>query len=255
MRCMSDSNSGFNQARSSDDAPALIGVPVKTHAAQASHAAQQAVAGELFIDPQDPLLEPHGVHVGRDESHVSADGPDIGDMVIDPLQFQANGAERPGTGGNRHAGGAFDGVAESGGVGKARIARDALGQPHAMVQRQVFEELLRALVDVKHPQLQVKHRFAGHAEEEMPGLDDARMDRPDRHLEHAFAFHGAELVSLALEMGQHGFQVKILAQGINLGPIVVQGAAAGIGMADQLQAEPILDLAFLPIHGGNGAGE
>ena len=62
---------------------------------------------------------------------------------------------------------------------------------------QALEQFLGAFVDVKHPQLQVEHRLARHAEKEMPRLNDARVDRADRHLEHAFALDLAELVARA----------------------------------------------------------
>ena len=119
----------------------------------------------------------------------------------------------------------------------------------------VLEQLLRAFVRVEEADLEIEHRLAGHAEKEMARLDDARMNRPDRDLEHAFAFDLAELVPLALERRQHGVQVEVLPQRINFRPVVVQRAAAGIGMAFELEAEQILYFALLPVDGGQGVGE
>jgi len=124
-----------------------------------------------------------------------------------------------------------------------------------MRKRQMLEHFLDALVHIEQAQLKVKHGFAGDAEQKMSWLDDAGMDRADRHLKNAFTFHRSELVTLALERRQHGFQVKILAQRMNLRPVVVQRTTARVGMTDQVQAEPILNLPLLPIHRRYGVGE
>ena len=118
-----------------------------------------------------------------------------------------------------------------------------------------LEQFFNALVDVEHPQLQVEHRFARHAEKKMARLDDARVDRADRHLEHAFAFDRAEFVAHAAEGRQLGARVEVLAQRPNVRPVVVQDAAGRVGMADELDAEQILDLALLPVDGVNGVGQ
>ena len=68
-------------------------------------------------------------------------------------------------------------------------------------------------------------------------------------------FHLAELMALALKRRQHGRQVEIFAQRVHLRPVIVQGAAAGIGMAFELEAEQVLNFALLPIGGGQGIGQ
>ena len=81
------------------------------------------------------------------------------------------------------------------------------------------------------------------------------MHRPHRHLKHAFALHLSELVPLANKRRQRRFEIKILPQRMDIRPIIVQGAAARIGMANQLQPKQILNLALLPIHCMNSIGE
>ena len=108
---------------------------------------------------------------------------------------------------------------------------------------------------VKHPQLQIQNRLARDAEQEMPRLDDARVNRADGHLKNPLAFHGNELVALALKRRQLRPQIKILAQRMHVRPVVVQRAAARVRMADQFQAEQILHFAFLPVDAGNGVRE
>ena len=41
--------------------------------------------------------------------------------------------------------------------------------------------------------LKMKHVFAVTLKPEMPGLDDARMDRPNRHFMDLFAFNSEEI--------------------------------------------------------------
>ena len=97
-----------------------------------------------------------------------------------------------------HPGGALDGVAEGRGVGEAGIAGNALRQPHAVRRRAgVSNNFSIPLCDVEHPQLQIEHRLARHAEQEVARLNDAGVDGADRHLEHPFAFDLAELVPRA----------------------------------------------------------
>ena len=49
MSSTSELNSGSQLVHQFASAPQLLGVPVEAHAAEASHAAQEAVAGELFV--------------------------------------------------------------------------------------------------------------------------------------------------------------------------------------------------------------
>src|SRR5258708_14378375 len=89
----------------------------------------------------------------------------------------------------------------------------------------------------------------------MARLDDARMNRPDRHLEHSFALNVAELMPLADKSRKHRFQIKIFTQRMHFGPVIVQRAPARVGMADKFQAEKVLHLALLPIGCWHGVGK
>src|ERR1051325_2180482 len=123
-----------------------------------------------------------------------------------------------------------------------------------MRDRDVLKEFLGSLVSVKQADLEIEDGLAGDAEEEVARLDDAGMDRPDRHLEHALAFDLAEFVPLALKWRQNGFQIEVLAQRIDLGPVVVQRATARIGMSLELEAEQVLNLTLLPVHRPQSGG-
>src|ERR1035441_4831890 len=89
----------------------------------------------------------------------------------------------------------------------------------------------------------------------MPGLDDAGMDGAHGNLEDALAQGGAIDVALAFEGGQDLAQRKALEQGMDVGPVVVERDAPWIGMTGGFEAEPILDLALLPVDGGQLGGE
>src|SRR5260221_6050168 len=89
----------------------------------------------------------------------------------------------------------------------------------------------------------------------MTWLNNSGVHRPDWHLKHAFAFHFAELMPLANKGRQRGFEIKIIPQRMDIRPIIVESAAARIGMANELQTEKILNLALLPIYSVNGVGE
>src|ERR1035441_617010 len=89
----------------------------------------------------------------------------------------------------------------------------------------------------------------------MAGLDDPRMHGADRNLEDALPQGGAIDVALAFEWRQDLAQRKTLAQGMHIGPVIVQRDTPRIGMTRGFEAEPVLDLAFLPVHGGQPGGE
>src|SRR5450759_1345562 len=89
----------------------------------------------------------------------------------------------------------------------------------------------------------------------MAGLDSAGMDGADGNLEDSLAQGGAIDVALAFEGRQDLAQRKIFAQGMHVGPVVVERDAPWIGMAGGFEAEPVLDLAFLPVDRGQAGGE
>ena len=108
---------------------------------------------------------------------------------------------------------------------------------------------------VEHSQLQIEDGFTRHREIEVAGLDDSRMNRAYRHLKDTFPQSRPVDVAFSLKGRQHGFERKVLAQGINVGPIVMQGDPAGIRVSHGLQTKPILDFAFLPVHCGQFGGK
>ena len=195
------------------------------------------------------------MHLGSDERDVGANRADVRDVVVEALQFEAECAQPAGARRRFDSGSALEGMAEGRRVREARITGNTLGEANAVRDGQSFEEFLNALVHVKHAELQVEHRFARRAEQEVAGLDDARVDRAHRYLEDTFAFDLAEFVPRPIEGRELRAQFKILAQRVNFRPIVVQNAAARVGMAEQFDAEQILDFTLLPVDRVNRVGE
>src|SRR5450631_1002530 len=81
------------------------------------------------------------------------------------------------------------------------------------------------------------------------------MDRADGHLQDTLTESRPVDVALSLEGRQHGLDREVLAQGINIGPIIMQGDPAGIRVSNGLQTKPILDFALLPVHRRQLGGE
>src|SRR5258707_15710885 len=97
---------------------------------------------------------------------------------------------------------------------------------------------------VEHSKLQIEDGFTRHREVEVARLDDSGMDRTYGYLQDTFTEGRPVDVAFSLEGREHGFKRKVLAQGINVGPIVVQGDPAGIWVSHGLQTKPILDFAL-----------
>src|SRR5215813_1941607 len=102
---------------------------------------------------------------------------------------------------------------------------------------QVLEQFFCPFVHIKHPQLQVEDWFARYAEKKVSRLDNARVDRSHGHLKNTLAFHLTKFMPWPVELRKFRAQIEILAQRIDLRPIVVQRTAARVRMANEFEAE------------------
>ncbi len=118
--------------------------------------------------------------------------PNIAKMVGDPFQLRHDAAQGVGARGRLDLQRGFRGAGEGDGMGHRRIAGEACGEACGGAGRLAAHHRQRALVRVAEPGLEAHHRFAGGVEAEMPGFDDAGMDRPDRDLVQALALGGEE---------------------------------------------------------------
>src|SRR5216683_2734275 len=140
-------------------------------------------------------------------------------------------------------------------MGKTRISGNTLRQKDSFVYGEFLKEFFRALMRVEHSELQIKYWFTRDREIEVARFDDACMDRSYGHLKHPFTQSRPVDVAFSLEGWQYCFQEKVLAQGINVGPIIVQGDPAGIRVSNGLESKPILDFTLLPVRRRQFSGE
>ena len=118
---------------------------------------------------QDAFLEAHRVGVGDHERHVGRDGADVGDMVVESLEFEADGAQRAGAGRGFHARRRARRRGKRRSRGRSSNRRRCSPPGRRRSHRDVLEELLGALVRVEEADLEIEHRFARDAEEKCPG--------------------------------------------------------------------------------------
>ncbi len=168
---------------------------------------KQARAEEPLVQTDQPLALRLRA-AGRDrERHVGRERADIGDVVVEALQLEQHDPQRRRARRHLDAGQPLDRVAVGERVTDRRVAGNRLGEEQPVSPRQPLEALLDSLVNVEEPELQIQHRLAGHAKPEVSGLDDARVHRADRHLEHAFAGHRPERMPVTGHAG-HGRVVR-----------------------------------------------
>src|SRR5436190_13909208 len=89
----------------------------------------------------------------------------------------------------------------------------------------------------------------------MAGFDNPSVYGANRHLENPFTLDTAKLVTLALKGWQFGFEIKVLSQWVDFGPVIVQRTPAWIRVPFKFEPEQILNLALLPIDGGERIGQ
>src|SRR5512143_700785 len=116
-----------------------------------------------------------------------------------------------------------------------------------MAPGQPLETLLRSLVNVEQPELEVQDRFTRDAEAKMSRLDDAGVNRSDGYLEHSLAGHRPEWMECSGDARHDAIAGKVLAERPGaIRPIVVKRDTSRIWMALGDDAEEILDLTFEP---------
>ena len=87
------------------------------------------------------------------------------------------------------------------GIGDRAVAGGAAGEPRGLLEVGAGHERLDPLVHIAQALLEPHHRLAVGGEQEMAGLDDAGMHRPDRDLVQALALGRQEGVGRARRRG------------------------------------------------------
>ena len=65
----------------------LIGQVLHCHAARNDGSSQQPMPHHALVQPQHIFAKPHGMGICHGKSGIRTNGADIGDMVVEPLQF------------------------------------------------------------------------------------------------------------------------------------------------------------------------
>jgi hypothetical protein len=103
---------------------------------------------------------------------VVAQGADVGGVVVEPFEFEQQGALALGFGWHLPAGGVLDCEAVGEGVADGGVAADAFGQRQGVGCGAAFEELLDSFVDKPSPPSQARpSRTAGEPRRNRPPCD------------------------------------------------------------------------------------
>ena len=145
------------------------------------------MAGQLFVQALQALLEDGALRRPGMESRACADVPDVADVVVETFHFEQQCPQPRRALGNHRAGQPLGRHGERDGVRHRAGAARALDGEERVVERLALNDLLDAAVRVEETRIEVEDRFADVGEAEMTRLDDAGVDRADRQLVHTFA--------------------------------------------------------------------
>ena len=207
-------------------------------------AAQQPVPGHSSVVPQQFLAQPLGVDVGDPEADVVGDHPEVGDVVIEPLQLEQERPPRSNLGVDRDAEGLLDCLDERDRVPDRRVAADPLGQLDCLGRQSTLEQPLHAAVDEPQPGLHPQDGLADHREPEVPRLDDARVDRADWDLIYPVALDMDERIGpdVGLEIGHRAGVAQHRVPGRR--PVSVPDQPSRQRVPDRLDPEQVAQLAL-----------
>ena len=214
-------------------------------AAGGDRAAQQPVAGQGLVEPQQALADAQGVRLRQREPGVVGDGAQVGDVVVEPLHLEEHHA-RPG-GARRGLGPRqrLDRLAVGQGMPHGRVARDPFRQLQALVRPAPLEQLLRPLVGEVETRLHVQDGLAVDAEAEVSRLDDPRVHRADRDFVDSLPFDAdeGEGAPVVREIARRR---RVLAERmVVLRPEAVADQGPQVGVPLGQQAEQVADLALV----------
>ena len=136
----------------------------------------------------------------------------------------------------------FDRVGEGERIGDGAVARCAPGQLRAAFDARARHQRFDALVHIAEPLFEPRHRLAIGGEAEMPGLDDAGMDRADRDLVQALALDRQEIVR-----GLRPTRLAGFAERMGHAPEAEIEPGPGVGRTARLQAVQAADGALEPV--------
>ena len=176
------------------DGPQLggVGQRLQRDRAGADGAAQQPMPGDGGVEPQQLFADALSVRVGECESDVVGQRAQVGDVVVEPFEFDEQRPQPVHLVGEFDPERVFDGEAVGERVRDGGVAADAFGQVDRAVGRPAVEELFQAAVDEPQSGLEPQHGFAGDGEAEMAGFDQPGVHGADRDLIHPGSVDGDE---------------------------------------------------------------
>ena len=196
------------------------------------------------VEAQQQLPERQSPGLGEAEADVVAERADVGDVVVDALELKK---ERPELGRflvKLDPTGLLDGQAVGEVVADRAVSRDALGERDGRLNVASLEEPLDAPVHEPQPRLHLEDRLADDRESEVPGLDEAGVDRTDGDLVDAGAFDLDE--GERTRVGAHRWRLTgvVKHRVPPLGPVLVEDERPKEGVPDRHDPEQVVDLAF-----------
>ena len=141
----------------------------------------------------------------------------------------------------------LDSVAECERVRSRGVAGDTLDERHRLGDRPALEQLLDALVGEEQLALERDDPLAGDVEPEMPRLDDAGVNRPDRDLEDSFALDASHRVRL-IRVREPSVPRKVLPQRMRARrDVLVVYQTPAVRVAFRPDAEHVLGVPLVPV--------
>ena len=157
---------------------------VEAAGADLDRSEQEAVTGEGLVEAHRALLQRGEGHVPGGEADPGADGADVVEVVVEPLQLEQQRAGAPQLPGRGEAEDALAGLRVGDRVGDGAGPAGPLGEGQPIGQLPPLGGALEPAVLVEEAQVDEEDPLADDVEAEVPGLDHAGVDRPDGDLVH-----------------------------------------------------------------------
>ena len=152
---------------------------VEAYAARNDETAKEAVAREPFVHLLEALLQAHPGGGAVVERGAGADVADIADVVVEPLQLESDGPDKPRPRRRVDAGNLFQCFAVAQAVRDRAHPADTLSNREGVEGWEPFHALLQPAMGVEQARVEIQHSLADRREPEVTRFDDAGVDRAD----------------------------------------------------------------------------
>ncbi len=179
------------------DLPRAVCSEITRDAARHDDIHHQPMPKARLRGPQRLLAQDAAVGVHERERGIVANGPDITEMVGETLELRHQRPQINRTRWNLDIHRCLDRMGKGERISDCAVARGPTGQACRRIDAGARHQRLDALVHVAKALLQSNHRLAVGRKTEMPGFDDAGMNRADGNLVQTFARNGQECIRRA----------------------------------------------------------